>query len=124
MATQYSIPPQAQGVNGFATLFCDTNYTSKLAATTAITVTVPSFAAMGLPTANEYNKFLAVFSYEAGAVVWVANNATAAVPAGATFAASTSQLNPACKQVKAGDVISMISPGTPNVSVSFFAILD
>ncbi len=124
MATIYSIPPQANGVNSFGTLFSDINYTVKLAASTAASVAVPSGAAMGLGTANEKNKWLAVFSYDGSAAVYVSISGTAAVPAGATLAASGSTLNPPGKQVQTGQTISIISAGTPNVSISFFAIQE
>ena len=102
-------------------LFCDDTYTTTLAGSTEATLTIPatkSVGSIGIAT----NEWLAEFSYSDGAVVWVANNATAAVPAGATLAASTSELNPRYKRVKAGDIISVISAGTPSLSIALYSI--
>lgn len=77
-------------------------------------ITVPSTSA----------EFLAVFSYQPGASVLVAINNTAALPAGATLTAATSELNPASRQVNAGDTISMITADTAdNVSISLLKTL-
>lgn len=129
MTTQYNVNKYVQGVNGFGLRFCDTIYTSTLAGSTEATVTVPSLGAIGgmgkLNVAgSSTQRYIAVFSYSDGAAVWVALNATAAVPAGATLASSTSELNPEAKEVKAGDVIHVISAGTPSLSISFYAIED
>ncbi len=67
---------------------------------------------------------MAVFSYSSGANVFVALNAAAAVPAGNTFAATTSELNPNAKMVKSTDVIHFYSSGTPNITVAFYAIQE
>ncbi len=122
MTTQYNIPSVSRGMNGFALPFSDTVYSVTLSAATEATVTVPSNGSMG---SIGMDRFVAVFSYETNIGVWVALNATAAVPAGATFAASTSELNPSAKHVKAGDVIHMITAtAATDVSVAFYAIQE
>ena len=76
------------------------------------TVTAPAYA----------DKFTAIFSYEPGGEVWVAINATAASPSGAV-AVSTSELNPVGYELKAGDVIHLITPDVSvNVGVVFYAV--
>ena len=123
MTTEYNVNKYLQGVNGFGSLFCEDTFTVTLGAATEATLTVPGGSGDGSIGAS-VNKFLAVFSYEDANEVWVANNATAAVPAGATLAASTSELNPPAKVVKTGDVISIISAGTPDVSIALYSIQE
>lgn len=125
MATQYNVNKYVQGVNGFGLLFCDTIYTSTLSASTEATVTVPGKSAMGAVNASTTPKYIAVFSYEAAKNVYVALNTTAAVPAGATLAASASELNPSAKLVKAGDVIHVITAdASTDISIAFYAIQE
>lgn len=124
MATQYNIDSQTRGVNGFGLPFCTSCFTSALAANTDTSLTVPISAAVGAPAATSFNKFIAVFSYQPATRVWVAVNAAAAAPAGAPFAASTSELNPPAKFVRAGDIIHMLCVAGADVSVAFYAIQD
>lgn len=122
MTTLYNVNTVLQGVNGYGTPFCDTIYTSTLAAATATALTIPGKAAIGMASAaTTKNTYLAVFSYTPGAAVWVANNGTAAIPAGAPFALSTSELNPPAKIVKAGDILSMICTAGTSVSVALYS---
>jgi hypothetical protein len=124
MATNYNIDKTKNGVNGFGLPFCDTIYSATLTASTNTTIAVPLTSATGAPTATTYNKFMAVFSYSSGATVFVALNKTAAVPVGATFAATTSEINPTAKMVKSTDTINVISSGTPSVTIAFYAIQE
>lgn len=123
---RYNISAVLKGINNFGNYFSDTVYTAKLAAATAASIIVPNTGAIGYPgTTNGINKFVAVFSYDNAATdVWVALNQTAAVPAGSTFALSTSVLRPQARVVQGGDVLSFISAGTPNISVEFYAIQE
>jgi len=119
MTTKLLFARDDAGFNAYAPYFSTDKYTATLAATTDTTLTVPS----------NFPNWVAYFSVEAGKNVWLALNATAAVPAGATFASSTSELIPNVSQyqigrnVKAGDVLHFFSQtGTANVSVAFYAI--
>lgn len=123
MTTRYNINDYSKGQNGFGLPFCDTIFTSTLAANTAATVTISGNPTQG-PTVYTTDFFLAVMSYEPDTLVWVANNQTAAVPAGDTFAASTSEINPPCKLVKAGDILSFISTAAAGVSVAIYSFLQ
>lgn len=126
MTTQYKLQKDVAGYNGFGLQFSDQKYSASLAITTDTTLTVPSSGSMGAPL-NSVNKFLAVIQVEANASVWCALNATAAVPAGSTFASTTSELiiggEYYAREVKAADVLHFIAPvaGT-DVSVVFYAL--
>jgi len=120
MSTQYNISTYSKGVNGFGLPFCNTISTVTLAAATEATVATPGAGGMGTLGAIK-DKYIAVFSYKPGTSVWVAVNETAAVPAGAAFAASTSELNPSAKYLAAGDVVHVISAdASAHVSVAFY----
>ena len=100
-----------QPVDDFGSLFTNLKYSANLAATTDTTLTIPGDAP----------RYKAVIKVESNGLVWVANNAVAAVPAGATFAATTSELvtdaKSLCREVKAGDVLHFYT-GTANIEVS------
>lgn len=122
--TQYNIYQYIKGINGFGLSFSNTAFSASLAASTDTTLTVPAGSAVGAPEATAVNKYIAVFTYTTNDV-WVAANATAAVPAGAAFAATASELVPQGKYVRAGDVLHFISATAgAEVSVSFYAIQE
>jgi len=121
MATEYNINQQTYGRNGFGTQFSDTVVSASLAAATDTSYTVPGTLPAGALPAYTSNKYLAVFSYEDAADVWVNLGAAAAVPAGAAFAAG-SELNPPARMVKAGDVIHMFCTAGADVSISLYSL--
>lgn len=105
-----------QTVNDFGLGFASLKYNATLAATTDTTLTIPASA----------QRYKAVIKVNAN-VVWVALNATAAVPAGGTFAATTSEMisdnNALCREVKAGDVLHFFtSTASTAVSVVLYAV--
>ncbi|MDD5212326.1 MAG: hypothetical protein PHV62_07910 [Sulfuricurvum sp.] len=113
------------GYNGFGLTFTDTAYSATLATTTDTTLTVPSSIPLGKQGygTNATGQMLAVFTFDPGTAVWVANGATAGVPAGASFAATSSELNPAARLVSGGDVLHFYTSGTGvNVSVAFYSV--
>ena len=111
------------GFNGFGLQISDTNYSATLAASTATPLTVPlTVTELGQSYGTAKARLIAIITSDPGSSVWVANNGTAAVPAGGSFASTTSALNPAALEVKVGDVLSFISAGTPSVSVRFYWI--
>ncbi len=113
MTTLLNFESDTRGISTNAPKFSEDNYSATIAATTDTTLTVP----------DNFTNWVAYFKYEAGKNVWVALNATAAAPAGATFASTTSEYLPEKKAVQAGDVIHFFSQtGTAIVGVSFFAI--
>lgn len=113
MDTRFAMARDINGQNGFGLKFSTNMYSVDLTANTEATVTVPT----------QIKRWIAIFSYEPGADVWVANNNTAAGPAGATLASTTSSLNPVAREVVGGDVLSIISPvDATSVGVELYAI--
>jgi len=127
MTTCYNIDTTKNLFNGFGLPFCDTVFSATLSATTDTTIAVPLTSALGTPTATSKNKFLAVISSTPTIATYFANNAAAAVPAGNTFASTTSELIPqgyTAKMCKAGDTLHFYSAGTPSITVAFYAVQE
>ena len=122
----YNVNRFIQGVNGFGRKppAIGFTYNITIAAATVETLTVPSTSAMGNINSSNTPAFLAIFGYAGAVEFWVAINQTAAVPAGATFASGTSELNPGAYELKAGDVIQVVSAAGGDMSVSFYAMPD
>lgn len=117
-------------INGFfagALPVSDTIKTATLAQNTATPVTVPSDSGLGgNGITGKTTQWAAVINVTPAKEVWMSNGGTAAVPAGASFATSTSMMIPqsgALVYVKGGDVLSFITAATAtSVSVSFYSI--
>lgn len=110
--TQLNMHSDVRGYNAFAPDFSSDGFTTTLAATVEQHFTVP----------DSFQNWIAVFSYQSGANVLVANNDTATV-AGASFSTTTSQLNPAARHVEAGDILSFITADTTAiVGVSLYVV--
>jgi len=90
------------GYNGFGLPFSLNKYSANLAQNTDTTQVVPSYAP----------HYVAIFSYQPGSAVWVTKGATAAKPAGSTFAAVSSELNPVARYVNAGDTLHFLTGDT------------
>ena len=114
MITNFYMIRDINGYNGFGLPFSNSNYSATITGA-ATTLTVP--------TNTKHTQLLAVFTFEPGASVWVSNNNTATIPAGATFAATNSDLNPSARVVNEGDVLSFITSNTSTlVGVTFYAL--
>jgi hypothetical protein len=112
MNTQLDMESDVRGNCAYAPQFSNTNYNTTLSANAEQHFTVPS----------TNSKWIAIFSFEPGASVWVSNSDTAATPS-SSFATSLSQLNPSARTVYAGEVLSFISPNTTaEIGVSLYAI--
>lgn len=126
MTTQYKLQKDVAGYNGFGLQFSDLKYSASLAITTDTTLTVPLKGSMGAAL-DTVNKWIAIIKVEANLSVWIALNATAAVPAGSTFALTTSDLIIGGQdygvECKAGDVMHFLAPvaGT-DIVVNFYAL--
>ena len=111
--TQFSMARDVNGYNGFGLAFSVDKYSAVIAQNTDTTQVVPSSAP----------HYIVIFSFAPGASVWVANNATAAKPVGATFAAVSSELNPVARYVKAGDTLHFLTGDTSAaVGLTFYAL--
>ena len=125
-STMYKLQKDVAGYNGWGLNVSNQKYSASLAITTDTSLTVPSTGAIGSPL-NQVNRFIAIIQVEANLSVWFALNATAAVPVGSTFAATTSELiiggEYFAREVKAADVMHFIAPtaGT-DISVVFYAL--
>lgn len=100
-----------QPIDDFGFRFTELLYNASLAATTDTTFNVPLVA----------SRYKAIIKCHGAGAVWVALNATAAVPAGATFAQTASELltaeQPLCREVVKGDILHFITT-TANTEVS------
>jgi len=106
-----------QPVDDFGLRFADLKFSASLAITTDTTLTIPGAAP----------RYKAIIKVEEGANVWVSINAAAAVPGGAAFAATTSELINGsivlCREVKDGDVLHFFAPAAAtDVSVVLYAL--
>jgi hypothetical protein len=110
--TKFDMTRDINGFNGFGLPFTITAKSGILAVGVAQSVVAPS----------GYSNYIAIFSYTHGANIWVDNITTAVAPTGA-FSATTAELNPAARYVKAGSTISLITADitNPMVSISFYA---
>jgi hypothetical protein len=84
MSTKLNFSRDVQGYNTFAPPPSTDKYSATLTAGGNATIT--------LPTNSPY--WIVSFSYQPGADIWVAYNGSAAIPAGATFASTASELLP------------------------------
>lgn len=92
-----------QGYNAYAPQDASFKRSATLLAGGASSFTIP----------NSYPVWIVAFSPQPGANVWVDfSGSTAAIPVGATFAATTSSLNPGQRTVLAGTSISCITDNT------------
>lgn len=122
-ATKFWMTRDINGFNGFGLPFSNINYSVTLTASTDTTLTIPENTDFGGNQPYGSNKWLAIFEYDPGTSTWIANGATASNPAGSTFAATTSQLNPAARIVTGGDILHFYSTGTGvNVSVELYSL--
>lgn len=131
MTMQFRKFSEVNGINDFGQQYSDQIYNATLTQNTNTTLTVVGGGLMGNLTsygsAGNKNKVLAVIRVSFGDEVWVAVNAAATVPAGASFISATSEVvtsdNPLTKYVAVGDVLNFYSAGTTtSVSVTFYSL--
>lgn len=82
--SQLNFARDVQGFNTFAPPPSDNKYSANIASAGNATITLPT----------NVERWIVSFSYQPGSNVWVAYNANAAAPAGATFASTSSELLP------------------------------
>lgn len=96
MSTKLNFGRDCQGYNAFAPPPAADKYSATLASGGNATIT--------LPTNSPY--WIVSFSYQPGSDIWVAYNGSAAAPAGATFATTTSELLPGARIVPSTNTTS------------------
>lgn len=113
MSTKFNMTRDVAGYNGFGLIPSDDSFSGLLATASAQSVTVP----------NQYEYYIAIFSFTPGTNVFV-NFKTTAVTPGSSIAANANELNPAGRLVKGGTAISLITPDTSGayVTVLFYVV--
>ena len=123
MPTKFSMTRDINGYNGFGLKPSDTNISTTLTINTDTTFTVPGTDSTGGCNYQKKALWLVIFSNTSGIDLWVAIYATAAVPAGATFAATKSMLNPAALELQEGDVIHCFAAvANVNDGIRFYSL--
>jgi len=121
--SQFILTRDINGYVGFGLPFSEMTFQATLATSTNTTLTVPTSLSLGRQGNTTSAQFIAIFSFDPGTSVWVSNNTTANSPAGASFVQTNSQLNPAARTVKAGDILNFYTPGIGvSVNVSFYSL--
>lgn len=115
MTVKLQFGVDSSGKSALSPFPTDVAYSADLVNNTPATITVPASA----------KEWTVAFSITPGTEVWVDfSGATAAAPAGATFAATTSVLNPKTRTISSSKVptISVLTTdASSSVSVEFFA---
>lgn len=125
LPTTYNINRAIASTFGaYGAQFATHKFTTTAGAGVEATLTIPGISAMGNVNSTTKAQWMAVFSYEPAKKFYVAVNATAAVPAGNTLAASTASLNPPGRIVKEGDVISVISAAAGDMSIELYYVQE
>ena len=122
MSTPFNMLRDINGFNGFGLAFSDQKYDTTLAANVEQTLAIPDLVTGSYPKTFTTPRFIAIFSYEPGASVWVALNETATV-AGAAFATTDSELNPSARLVDSSDTLHFITAdASAIIGVAFYAL--
>lgn len=114
MSTKLNFGRDIQGYNAYAPAVATDKYSATLAAAGNATITLPKTAA----------SWIVSFSYQPGSDVWVAYNTSAAAPAGATFAATSSELLPGSRTLNSvqangttATTINLLNNGTASADI-------
>jgi len=127
MSTTLNFGRDAQGYNAYAPLPSTNMYSATLASNGSSSITVPTNVA----------KWVVAFSFQPGSQIWVAYStsgaSSASGPAGASFASTTSELNPGARLIPStvttssgtnATVIYLINdgPSSADVGVMLYAV--
>ena len=110
---QLNFAKDVQGFNTFASPISDNKYSATIAAAGNATITLPASSP----------RWIVSFSYQPGSNIWVAFNGSAAVPAGATFASTGSELLPGSRVLNSvqlngsATTINFINNGSVNADI-------
>lgn len=91
MSTKLAFGRDVQGYNAYSPQTSTNMYSATLASGGNASITLPTNAL----------SWIVAFSYQPGSDIWVRFNGSAAAPVGATFASTTSELNPGARVVSA-----------------------
>lgn len=125
MANMFRKYSQAQIINDFGQFQSNNIYSASLSASTDTILTVPNLVTIGDTWTKANRTVLAIVRVKYDAEVYMAVNNTATVPAGASFAATDSELvepHPGIgRVVKEGDELHFITPdASTGVTVLFY----
>jgi hypothetical protein len=113
--TPFNMVRDINGFNGFGLVQTNNMWATTLVANAEQHFTVPPYVTL------PYKHLLAIFTQSPGSSIFVAINATAALPGG-SFSQVTAELNPGARLVNSGDVISVITPDASDYfEVLFYA---
>jgi hypothetical protein len=110
MSTILDFGRDAAGYNAYAPAPCQDLRSVSLAAAGNSSFTVPS----------NYPHWIVSFAYGSAPDVWVAYGASAAAPAGGSFAVNSSELNPASRDLKAGTVVNVLNNGASTIDIGIY----
>lgn len=91
------------GLNTFGLTFSEYTRATTLATTVEQTLTIPSANPQG---------YLAIFSYEPGAKVWVGSGSSAVTLPTGSFSDTNGELNPTARKIAAGGTLRFITNDT------------
>lgn len=112
--TKLAMTRDINGYNTFGLSFSTQKVFTTLATTVEQTTTVPTQNVKG---------YLAIFSYEPGAKVWVGNGSSAVSLPSGSFAASNGELNPSAREVSPGSTLRFITNDTTaEIGVSYYEL--
>lgn len=127
MATPFRKYIESSVGTDFLQRFSDQVYSATITVGVEQLLTVPASAGLGEVDIRRHPYIVVIKAQLANSDAWVAVNKTAAVPVGATFASTTSEIlnaqNPLIKYVVGGDVLHFItSAATMSISVTFYTL--
>lgn len=114
MSTKLNFARDVQGYNAYAPAPSTNMFSATLISGGNATITLPT---------NE-SSWIVAFSFQPGADIWVSYNGSATAPAGATFAATSSELNPGARILPSvqnngttATTINLLNNGTASTDV-------
>ncbi len=114
MSTKLNFAKDVQGYNSYAPSPSTNMFSATLASAGNATITLPT----------SQSSWIVVFSFQPGSDIWVSYNASATAPAGATFAATSSELNPGArilpsvqKNGTTATTINLLNNGTASADI-------
>jgi len=110
-----TITRDTSGAIAYGLPFTPDNYKMKLLANTVKQITVPA----------KYEKMAAVFKFEDGSSVWVAQNPSSSIsPPSGDPEPTPAQMNPPVREVAAGDILEFVtSNATAECWVGFYEVV-